>query len=97
MEDDSKIIKRLDDIKQMLQDQSLQKKEFLTTNEAASYLGVSKSYLYKMLSARSIAHYCPTGKIIRFKRADLNQFIQLNKRESLEQIENEAIKHSIKH
>ncbi|MDT8401639.1 MAG: helix-turn-helix domain-containing protein [Bacteroidales bacterium] len=96
MDENSKILNRLDKIEQMLQDQSLQKKEILTLNEAASYLGVSKSHLYKMTSARTIPHYCPTGKIIRFKRSDLDHFLQLNKRDSREQIENEAIKHSIK-
>ncbi|HDZ40341.1 MAG TPA: DNA-binding protein [Bacteroidetes bacterium] len=91
------IFRKLDKIERMLQDQSLQKKEILTLKEAASYLGVSKSHLYKLTSARAIPHYCPTGKIIRFKRSDLNQFLKLNKRVSLEQLENEAIKHSIKH
>ena len=42
-------------------------KEILTIEEAAEFLSVSKSYLYKQTSAQAIPHYKPTGKRCYFK------------------------------
>jgi excisionase family DNA binding protein len=40
--------------------------------EAAKYLGVSKSHLYKLTSKSEIPHYKPSGKTIYFCRKDLD-------------------------
>ena len=37
-------------------------KEVLTSDEAARYLGISKSYLYKLTMQQKIPHYKPMGK-----------------------------------
>ena len=50
-------------------------KEILTTEEAAKFLSVSKSYLYKQTSAQAIPHYKPTGKRCYFKRSELEAWI----------------------
>lgn len=54
-------------------------KEVLTSNEAASYMGVSKSYLYKLTMERQIPHYKPMGKMMYFNRLELEQWLQSNR------------------
>lgn len=46
-------------------------KELLTIKEESVYLGIAKSYLYKLTSAKQIPHYKPNGKLVYFKRKDL--------------------------
>lgn len=50
-------------------------KEVLTVDEAAKYLGLSKSYLYKMTHYQQIPHYKPGGKICYFKRTELERWL----------------------
>lgn len=50
-------------------------KDILTIEEAAEFLSVSKSYLYKQTSAQAIPHYKPTGKRCYFKRSELEAWI----------------------
>ena len=54
-------------------------KEVLTSDEAAKYMGISKSYLYKLTMRRQIPHYKPTGKICYFNRLELEQWLQSNR------------------
>lgn len=53
-------------------------KKFLILDDAAAYLGLSKSYLYKLIAERKIKHYKPAGKKIYFDRDDLDNYIQQN-------------------
>lgn len=54
-------------------------KEVLTSNEAARYLGVSKSCLYKWTMDRKIPHYkSPTGKMCFFNRKEVEAWMQTN-------------------
>ena len=54
-------------------------KEVFTTDEAARYLGVSKSYLYKLTMQQKIPHYKPMGKMCYFNRVELEQWLQSNR------------------
>ncbi len=54
-------------------------KEMLTSDEAARYMGVAKSYLYKLTMKKQIPHYKPIGKMCYFKRAELEQWLQNNR------------------
>ena len=55
-------------------------KEVLTSDEAAKYLGISKSCLYKWTMARQIPHYkSPTGKLCFFNRAEIEAWMQSNR------------------
>ena len=58
---------------------SLNTKEVLTSDEAASYMGVSKAYLYKLTMGRKIPHYKPMGKMVYFNRQELEQWLQANR------------------
>lgn len=51
-------------------------KEVLTSDEAARYMGISKSTLYKLTMNKKIPHYKPFGKMCYFKRLELEQWLQ---------------------
>ncbi len=69
----------LKEIKELLRRQAIQQKEILTIDEAAEFLGLSKSRLYKMTSNKEIPYYKPGGKVTYLNRQDLEQWI-LNSR-----------------
>ncbi len=54
-------------------------KEVITSEEAAKYLGIKKSYLYKLTMRRQIPHYKPMGKMCYFNRVELEQWLQSNR------------------
>ncbi|MBR6541010.1 MAG: helix-turn-helix domain-containing protein [Bacteroidales bacterium] len=54
-------------------------KEVLTSDETAKYMGVSKSYLYKLTMNKIIPHYKPTGKVVYFNRLEVEQWLQSNR------------------
>ena len=55
------------------------KKEVLTSDEAARYMGISKSYLYKLTMRQEIPHYKPMGKMCYFNRLELEAWLQANR------------------
>ncbi len=65
-------------------------KEVLTTEEAAKYLGVSKSYLYKLTMRQQIPHYKPMGKMCYFNRQELQEWLQNNRVATVQEIEAQA-------
>jgi len=70
-----KIEQRLDEINVHITKQALLQKEILTLSEAAAYAGISKSYVYKLTSARQIPFYRPATKLIFFKRTELDAWL----------------------
>lgn len=70
---------QLDEIKQFMTQQVISKKEILTLSEAAIYAGISKSYVYKLTSARQIPFYRPATKLIFFKRTELDAWLLQNR------------------
>ena len=72
-------------------------KEVLTSDEAARYLGVSKSCLYKWTMARAIPHYkSPTGKMCFFNRKEIEAWMQSSRVATDEELEQQAQKLSKK-
>ena len=65
-------------------------KEVLTSDEAARYMGVSKSYLYKLTMRQQIPHYKPMGKMCYFNRQELEQWLQSNRVATATEIEQQA-------
>lgn len=66
-------------------------KEMLTLDETASFMGVSRSTLYKMSHNRDLPVYKPTGGRLYFKKDDLIKYMQSNRVMSKQEIEREAI------
>ena len=71
-------------------------KEVLTSDEAAQYLGMQKSYLYKLTMLRQIPHYKPMGKMVFFKRTELEQWLLSNRIATDDEIQQEAINYCMK-
>lgn len=73
-----------------------QQKEVLSFDEACKYCNISKSKMYKHTSNRNIPHYKPEGKLIYFKKSELDDWLLRNRQSSNEELEREATKHSLK-
>lgn len=54
-------------------------KEVLTSDEAARYMGISKSYLYKLTMNATIPCYKPMGKMVYFNRRELETWLLSNR------------------
>jgi len=54
---------------------TLANKKVLTFEEAASYMGVSKSHLYKLTAGKKIDHFKPKGKMVYFDRVELETYL----------------------
>lgn len=65
-------------------------KEVLTSDEAAKYMGVSKSYLYKLTMRQQIPHFKPMWKMCYFNRQELEQWLQNNRVSTATEIEQKA-------
>lgn len=65
-------------------------KEVLTSDEASRYMGVSKSYLYKLTMGQKIPHYKPLGKMCYFNRLELENWLQSNRIATADEISQQA-------
>jgi excisionase family DNA binding protein len=65
-------------------------KEVLTSHEAARYMGVSLSYLYKLTMRQQIPHYKPMGKMVYFNRLELENWLQNNRVSTEDEISQQA-------
>jgi len=83
------ILNRLKQIESLLEKTS--QKEFLNANEASEYLNISTNYLYKLTSEKKFPFYKPSGKLIYFKKSELNEWICRNRIKSKKEIDSEAI------
>ena len=77
---------------QALEDIMLCQKEILNFDEAAAYLSMSKSTLYKLTSKKEIPHYKP-NRFVFFERAALDGWIRDATVKTEEQLSDEAIKY----
>lgn len=68
-------------------------KTLMTSQEAADYLGIKRSYLYKMTMRRVIPYFKPGGKIIFFAKEDLDQWLTSVRVSSQSEIEAQAMKY----
>lgn len=50
-------------------------KDFLSIDEVATYLNISKSSVYKITSSKELTVYKPNGKNIFILRSDLNDYV----------------------
>lgn len=76
--------------KENLNQNSLTGKLMLNLDEAAAFIGLSKSYLYKLTSARKIPHSKPLGKLVYFNRVELEEWMQQNKVATMSEIDRRA-------
>ena len=69
-----------------VKNQTKQFKPFLTVEEACTYVGVSKSAMYKYMHRREIPYYKPNGKKAYFKPEDLDIWVFRNRVNSAEEL-----------
>ena len=64
----------------------ISQKEVLTVDECAKYLGLSKSYVYKLTMRQQIPHSKPLGKCVFFSRIELEQWLLSNRVATIDEI-----------
>lgn len=65
-------------------------KEVLNLEEAAIFLGIAKSSLYKMTHNQVIPFYKPNNKMVYFERSELLKWLRTCPVASIQQIDEEA-------
>lgn len=70
--EESTIQSKLNEIIKLLKGQAEKPMSF---REACKYLHITPSYLYKLTSLKSIKFYKPMGKLIYFKKSELDNWI----------------------
>ncbi len=88
--DNRLLFNEIQKIKIMLETIKVSGKEHFNVKEAALYLGISESTLYKLTSNNTISFYQPNGKLIFFKKSDLDNFIERGRKKNHDEIKEEA-------
>lgn len=70
-------------------------RNLLTTTEAAKYLGLRPSYLYKLMMRRAIPYYKPNGKLCFFAREDLDAWLRRVRVKSQDEIDSGAARYLV--
>ena len=65
-------------------------KAVLTVDEAARYMGIAKSTLYKMMMRREIPYSKPNGKVCFFDRQELEAWLMGNRIATADEIRDKA-------
>ena len=73
------ILERLKSIERKLEELAVLNKETLTLKEAAKYLDLSCSHLYKLTYSKQIPHYKPRGKNVFFEKRELDKWLLQNR------------------
>ena len=89
----TKLIADLQKRVETLEDMLEAGKEVLTVEEAAKFMGMARSSLYKMTSDQTIPFYRPNGKMIFFEKTDILSWIRKNRVSSREEIDEQARLH----
>lgn len=74
-------------------------KDFLTVEELCQYVSLSKGWVYKLTSNKILPHYKPMGKLVFFKRSEIDDWIMgrpISPTKTLEQFELELLNKKIK-
>lgn len=69
---------QLDRRLQKMEDKLYNVKTMLTSREAAEFLGITLSMLYKLTSRMEIPHYKPHGKMVYFDKEELEEWMRTN-------------------
>lgn len=56
-------------------------KEILNVKEVSELTGMSISYIYKLTHTKQLTCYKPNGKLIFFKRSEVESWLLSNKKE----------------
>lgn len=87
---ENEILNRLKHLEKMVLQNTLLQKAILNLEEAAEYLKLSVSYIYKMTSKKSIPHFKSRGKILSFDRLMLDEWNRRNPIRTQHEVEAKA-------
>ena len=87
------IEEKLFNIENSISKLSIAVKTILSAEEAAEFLGLKPSYLYKLTKNKKIKFFKPQGKLIYFRKEDLEAFLLRNPSESSDIFESEVFNH----
>ncbi len=91
------IKERLEAVEAALEMAGIAKKEVLTLAELSKYTGLSRSYLYKLTMRRVIPHSKPAGKMLFFRREEIEIWLLQNRVSTAEEISSKAVAYCSKH
>ena len=83
----TELVKELQAIRKEITAIKQSRKEIYTIKEAAIAIGVSYSYMSKLVSGNQIPHSKPTGKLIFIRKVDLYDFTSKNHISSNDEID----------
>ena len=66
-------------------------KAVLTVDEAARYMGISKSTLYKMMMRHEVPYSKPNGKVCFFDRLELEAWLMGNRIATADELQDRAL------
>lgn len=72
------LLKEVRNLKREIKSVNLYRKRIYTIKEVAKVIGVSESYIQKLISSKQIPHSKPTGKLVFIRRRDLESFLMKN-------------------
>lgn len=70
-------------------------KNMLTFDDVSLLTGLSKGTLYKLTSSHKIPYYKPNGKLVYFKRSEIEEWQAQNRVESVDEAMSAAQKHIV--
>lgn len=94
---DREVMQRLDAIDEKLQQHLLASKPILSFQEFCQFCGISESHGYKLTSGKQIPHFKPGGKMVYFKRVEVEEWLLSNPVKTNHQLETEAISQLMGH
>jgi excisionase family DNA binding protein len=87
---ENEILNRLKHLEKMMLQNTLLQKAVLNLEEAAEYLMLSVSYLYKLTSRKLIPHFKSRGKILSFDRLKLDDWNRRNAVKTKDEVDSMA-------
>ena len=83
-------LQRIDERQQNIEKMLLSQSNVLTFDQAATYIGISKSHLYKLTMANALPFYRPRGKMLYFDRIELEKWLLQNRITPADELEAKA-------
>lgn len=80
-------------MKQKTDTAAICQKQVLTSREAAAYLGISISHLYKLTMRQEIPHYKPEGKMLYFDLGEVEAWARRNRIATVGELNEQALSH----
>ena len=83
------VLRRLEQVELLLRKQTLLQKTIYIIEEAAEYLTISTSHLYKLTAGKLIEHF-KQGKKVYFRRESLDKWMLANRVKTKQEVRSEV-------